>query len=362
MAAAGPLLARPHRHPALTREDGSAPDPLGPLTTPAATGGRRGAWRWLPAFTSIACLGAGVWWSLRQGAPTFPRADGAGLWVGAGVLIYAMVTLLRAERWHRILRGCGLPAGRADAYALTTVGYMGNNVLPARGGEVLRVLLLATRLGTERRRVLGTLVVERALDAAALGILFLGFSVDRLGSALPAARAPVILVLAAGLGLAAGLAVVAVRRRRTDPRVRRAIDLARPVWAAAAAVRGWPGVLLLGLSLALWLLEATVYLAVAAAIGLDLGFGAAIGVMAFTNFAGILPAGPGYIGTFDGAVLVAVRAFGVRGGAGLTYLLLLRFVLFVPITLVGLILLLSRYGGWKTLRARRQLIADPAAG
>ncbi len=279
-----------------------------------------------------------------------------------GVLLYAAVTLMRAERWYRILRACALPAGRVDAYALVTVGYMGNNVLPARGGEVLRVLLLAPRLGTERRRVLGTLVVERALDGAALGILFLGFSVARLGSSLPAASTPEVVVLAGGLGLGAMLAAVVGRRRREDPRVRRAIDLARPVWAAAAAVRGRTGALLFGLSLALWLLEATVYLAVASAIGLNLGFGAAIGVMAFTNFAGILPAGPGYIGTFDGAVLVAVRAFGARGGAGLAYLLLLRFVLFVPITLVGVIVLLTRYGGWRTIRARRRLVADPAAG
>lgn len=34
-----------------------------------------------------------------------------------------------------------------------------------------------------------------------------------------------------------------------------------------------------------------------------------------------------------------------------TYLLLLRFVLFVPITLAGLVLLVVRYGGWGRLRA-----------
>ena len=60
-------------------------------------------------------------------------------------LLYALATVVRAERWHRILGLSGVHGLARDCYGLTTVGYMGNNVLPARAGEALRVVLLDQR-------------------------------------------------------------------------------------------------------------------------------------------------------------------------------------------------------------------------
>ena len=43
-----------------------------------------------------------------------------------------------------------------------------------------------------------------------------------------------------------------------------------------------------------------------------------------------------------------------------SYLLLLRFILYVPITLVGLIVLVTRYGGWARLRSAARLAPSRA--
>ena len=48
---------------------------------------------------------------------------------------------------------------------------MGNNVLPARGGELLRTFLLGARTQATKRTILGTIVAERVLDAVALGVI-----------------------------------------------------------------------------------------------------------------------------------------------------------------------------------------------
>jgi uncharacterized membrane protein YbhN (UPF0104 family) len=77
----------------------------------------------------------------------------------------------------------------------------------------------------------------------------------------------------------------------------------------------------------------------------------ALYIVALTNLFAMLPAAPGYVGTFDAAVVFGVKAIGGTGSAALSYLLVLRFVLFVPITLVGLLVLVARYGGWSRLRA-----------
>jgi glycosyltransferase 2 family protein len=74
----------------------------------------------------------------------------------------------------------------------------------------------------------------------------------------------------------------------------------------------------------------------------------------------MLPAAPGYVGTFDAAVIFGVRAIGGSSSVAVSYLLLLRFVLFIPITVVGLIVLVTRYGGWTRLRAATRLEASSA--
>jgi hypothetical protein len=78
---------------------------------------------------------------------------------------------------------------------------------------------------------------------------------------------------------------------------------------------------------------------VGSAAGLSLGLVGALYIVALTNLSALIPAAPGYVGTFDAAVLVAL---GSLHHPALGYLLVLRFVLFVPITVVGLALFVAR--------------------
>ena len=58
------------------------------------------------------------------------------------------------------------------------------------------------------------------------------------------------------------------------------------------------------------------------------------------------------------AVVFGVKAIGGTGSLAFSYLLLLRFVLFLPITVVGLLVLVARYGGWSRLRSATQAEAS----
>ena len=301
---------------------------------------------------SVVALGAVVWWALRQDAPTLPSSGEAVAALGLSLLLYALATLVRAERWHRILRRADVRVGRGDSYRLTAVGYMGNNVLPARSGDVLRAFLLAPRAGARKRAVLGTVVAERLLDALALACLF-GLVVFGLlrGADVPGREIWLAGTGALLTGLALGIAaVVLIRRRGMLERLR---DQLRPFAAPTRALASAHGVGLLLVSIAIWTLEAAVYLAVAVAAGLDLSLLEALYVVALTNLVALVPAAPGYVGTFDAAVLFAVGLMGEGGSESLAYLVLLRFVLFVPITLVGLAFLVTRYGGWSRVRSAR---------
>jgi uncharacterized membrane protein YbhN (UPF0104 family) len=302
----------------------------------------------LPAAVSIVSLAAVVWWATRQEAPTMPGTGTAAFAIAAALVVYAAASLARGERWHQVLARAGVAAAREDTYRLTAVGYMGNNVLPARGGDVLRPVLLASIASVRKRVAIGTVVAERLLDAVALALIFLVVAVGVLPDAdVPGGWITPVVVVGAGVGLAA--AGVLLARAFSGHRV--VEDFVRPAAAASRGLLSAHGTALLVLSLVLWALEALVYYAVAEAVELGVDPLEALYLVALTNLFALVPAAPGYVGTFDAAVLFGAGSLGADGSEGLAYLILLRCVLFVPITLVGLWFLLTRYGGWSRYRA-----------
>jgi uncharacterized membrane protein YbhN (UPF0104 family) len=301
---------------------------------------------------SALALGGVAWWASHQQLPSLPTGRDALGALAAAIALYALATLLRCERWQQLLELTGVRSARADAYGLVAVGYMANNTLIARAGDVLKVVLTAGRTGAGTTRIAGLAVGERAFDALALLFLFVvaGLLSPRLGFAGSGA----VLRDGAIAGAAClGLAGAALLARRT----RIAAALRREARTAALALRplaGRAGLALLALSVVIWLLEACVYIAVGRAVGVPIDLLAGIQIVALVNLIGLIPAAPANLGTFDAAVLFATRGLASGSGA-LAYVLILRLVLFVPITVVGLVVLLTRHGGLSRLRLQRPL-------
>jgi uncharacterized membrane protein YbhN (UPF0104 family) len=308
--------------------------------------------RFAPVVVSGVAVGGVAWWASRQRLA--PLADGGVrlALVAAGVMLYALAMLLRCERWHQMLARTGIGGGRADAYGLVTVGYMANNTLVARAGDVLKVVLTAGRTGAGVTRLAGLAVGERALDALALVVLFsvAGLLSPRLGFA---ASDALLRDGAIGAAAVVVIGVAALLARRTPL----GVAVRRELLAGARSLRplaGRRGAWLLALSLALWLLEASVYLAVGAAVGVHLSLLDSVQIVTLVNLVGLVPAAPASLGTFDAAVLFATAGL-TSGSSALAYVLVLRLVLFVPVTLVGLVVLLTRHGGLSRLRMQRPL-------
>ena len=138
-------------------------------------------------------------------------------WLVAATLVYLSSFPVRALRWRLVLR-VQRPLRVKELMAAVFVGYMANNVLPARAGEVYRAHFLGRRAGMGRSGVAASIVVERTLNGLMLvgAILFVSLAFpgeDYLGGAALAAGL-VFLVLAAGIlfyGLKADQARRAVR-------------------------------------------------------------------------------------------------------------------------------------------------------
>jgi glycosyltransferase 2 family protein len=318
----------------------------------------RGRTLLLPGIVSAIAVASVVWWSSRQQLPALPSASLALPRLAAALALYALATVLRGERWLRLLRYAGARLSRTDAYAVTTVGYMGNNALPARAGGLLKSVLSSRTAGTSTADGFGTLVAERVLDALALVLVFVVLVATL---HLPLGVEGWMLA-AVGCGLVAAAAAAAFFGRDTGAG-RRLRELTTRLLAPTRRLWSATGAALLALSVALWLVEGSVYAVLAAVAGLHLSLLDGLYIMALANLVALVPAAPGYLGTFDAAVLLGVRL--VAGGthaAALAYAVVVRFVLFVPITLVGLVALVVRYGGVRrmTVALRRPTAAVPA--
>jgi hypothetical protein len=304
--------------------------------------------RAFPIAISLLSLAGVVWWGARQDRPPLPEEGGELLALFAALVVYGIATLIRGQRWHRLLEIADVRMSRRESVELTTVGYMGNNILPARAGELMRVLMGAARSNASRTRVLGTVVAERALDALVLAVLLFVFATDVVPGAVE--RAAVLVLLAIGLGLGIATLLGHGVARWPSGWLARLAFKAREATAAIHGLRGWDATRLVIVSALVWVAEAAVYLLAGDSIGLHLGAFEAITIMVFANLAALVPAGPGYLGTFDAAVILSLNSLGFADSSAVGYLLVLRFVLFAPITLAGLIVFVSRYAGWGGLR------------
>src|SRR4051812_20971488 len=142
-------------------------------------------------------------------------------WLALGVVLHLANQAARGRGWYAVVRaaGPGDPGLRGRHAVLAWVAGAGaGGVVSARGGDVVRVLLLKRRLdGTGGSLLTGTIVAEAAGDA------FVGVAVIGLAAALGAAPhsgLPGAETLAIAAGVLALLALAGVLVRRRGGRVR----------------------------------------------------------------------------------------------------------------------------------------------
>ncbi len=315
--------------------------------------------RWLPgAVISLLCLFFMLRWAADQPAPEFPRGATAHsqLLVAAGIIL--ILATVRGWRWRSILGALGMRRLGIEPFALMIVCYMGNTVLPARGGDLLRVGLLSRRHRLDWKSVAGTLVPERLLDVIVLAVMLITLSV--LGAAdSDLGATPAYLAAGGTIALIAGL--FGYHEARVRGYFDAIADRIRPFTRATRVLIGPRGLALLGVTMLIWLTEVLVFWLV-----VDAGWGAislasAAFVVVLASLATAIPAAPGSVGTFDAAVVFGLASAGVPASATLTLVVLYRLVLFGPVTIIGVGTLIARYGGRRALQYAHEPSAEAPA-
>jgi glycosyltransferase 2 family protein len=266
------------------------------------------------------------------------------------VLIYLLTYPIRAIRWQRIL-----PPGTvtfSQSLKGIVLGFAGNNFLPARGGEFLRMEYLyrvSPHLG--RLTALSSILIERILDGLILlAILIIGLA----ASPITVADHPWLVhlrqIAIAVFGLAclgslvfrfAGVPIAALLRR---------FDAKPFHWAARLVERFHLATAFLGLNrptlvavltgICIWLVEGGMFVVACWHFGLgSQSIVAGYLTLAIVNFGLLVPSAPGYVGVFQWMTILSLRLFGIADDTALALSVVVHACQFVPITLWGLAIL-----------------------
>ncbi|MDO9354816.1 MAG: lysylphosphatidylglycerol synthase transmembrane domain-containing protein [Solirubrobacteraceae bacterium] len=292
------------------------------------------------------------WLKGQGGEIDLPSGREAVAYIVLGVAVYLLSFLMRGLRWRMLLSEVGVKAPLHETTGLLTVGYAANTLLPARAGDVVRVFLMAQRTQAKPSLMVSTLIAERLLDVMVLATTFVITSLIFAGGLPTGGKA----VAAVALCVVAviGLLVVrwAIRSDHIPPGVR---GILRDASLAVRQLRGSKHLAqAAGLTTAAWTLEACVYLISAHAVGIHLNLGSAAYVLSTAAMFTLIPSGPGFVGTMDSALAFTLHVLEEPKNLVGSYILTVRFIVFIPITVIGGILLVVRYGGFAAIKAARE--------
>lgn len=304
-----------------------------------------------------------------------------------GVAVYFLAVWVRAWRWHYMLRPLKkIPT--TPMFPIVTIGYMGNNIYPARAGEVLRAAVLKQREGVPISASLATVVVERIFD----GVVMLGFVFLNLpelarvtsnsgviaGITIPIPQlaiigalifigALLIFIAAAMFPKATEKLFDAVLLPLVPKRFKQSTrDVALRFLSGLESLRSpFEALMILFTTVIIWLLETAKYWIVMHAFPFQVSFFTLMLMNGIVNLATTIPSAPGYVGTFDAPGIAVLVAYGVAQPLATSYTLVLHVALWLPITLLGAYFYFRQPLRWgkqmEEMRSEQDQVAPEAA-
>ncbi|MFN2432644.1 MAG: lysylphosphatidylglycerol synthase transmembrane domain-containing protein [Gemmatimonadota bacterium] len=331
-------------------------------------------WRhWIGVAISVVCL----WWALRGVSWSAVRASLAtarpGYLAAAAVGAVLIGVLVRAWRWRLFFPSShGIPNG--ELVRATGIGLMANNVLPARMGEFVRAYVLGRRTRIPVTTAFGSLFVERLFDGAALALILIG------GIALSEVPAwmETLAWVAGSLFLALLVFEVLLLRfpgaffRLLHATTARFLPSRWEAQLEGALQRFLEGFALLRdprrvalacvFTFVLWGSNGMLYYL--GLLAFDLGRIGVDGAMIVQSVASLgvsIPSSPGFVGTFQAAVVKALSAFQVDRDLAFSYSIAFHAVQYFPVTLFGLVLLWRADLSWRELERSEEEVEEELA-
>lgn len=260
---------------------------------------------------------------------------------------------LRAVRWRYLLISeKHIPF--SSLYPATIIGYMANNLLPARLGEFVRAYTLAQREHLEVPSVFASLVIDRLFDGFTVLLLLL---VTLFTLRLPAGIEDAVGALRAGgavmFFLYCAVVLFLFLLKRQTVRTLSAVGyILKPfpahfseklipllgsfIGGIRLSSRGGHFAALVASSAAIWLFCVLPVDMTLRSFNIHLPVTASMFILILLVFAVMVPASPGFIGTYHYACYKGLSVFGIPKATSVSIALIMHGTGFFPVIIAGL--------------------------
>ena len=280
-------------------------------------------------------------------------------YLAPAVFVYLSSFLARAVRWQILLKPLKAISWPVS-FSVLMISWMANNLLPARMGELVRAFIIGRREGISASGSFATVVLERVLDGIVLVAFLAGCLVVSDFSKAPsgALNPKMVGLLAGGVFLAAFASLfllfvqesLALRiagwflKPLPAGLAGRIRDLLQSFVSGLACLRsGGAFVAVMGLSVLVWLCEAGTLFLLLKGFEIQVPWSASLFVLSILNLGILIPAAPGYVGSFEFFGAASLALYGVGETVAKSFAISAHAVQFIPVTVMGLIFL-SREG------------------
>ncbi len=280
-------------------------------------------------------------------------ASARALPLAMAVVVATLTFPIRAIRWRILLRDPqGDPLPLVPAWHATAIGFMANNVLPFRAGELIRPFAITRLAGVRFTSALSSIAVERIFDGLTItAMLTLALLSPGLAPGVSVGGVSVRHIALVAGGVSAGALVAALGVVAWPLAAERAVRAIVPAHHLADRIVGLIEGVRQGLvalnspsrvagvvfwSVVLWLVNALSFYVGFAAFGIDVTFIGALLLQGLVSFGVSVPSTPGYIGPFEAAIVAALALYAVGESRAFSFAIAYHVTTFVPITLLGL--------------------------
>lgn len=324
---------------------------------------------WLGLIVTVICL-----YFVMRGldyAQLWSIVKGINLWLLLlTVVIYIGGYYIRAERWHHLLKHIK-PFKAMELFPYLVMGFMFNNVLPARAGEFIRAYMTGTKKGVSRSSTFATVVIERVFDGLVMiGFFIVGYTAFHFIA--KQAEIPPVNIFGMPLGIkdaVLGFAVIGslvflgififmfflmYKKEATVNLIHRLMSV------FPAGIRDKAGkfidtfinglgvlanlkdmLTVFGLSAAAWTVEVFTYWLMGKAMNLEINILLVCLIMAVANFAIMAPSTSGGVGPFEFFGVGIMLLFAYPKEQAAAYIFIVHAMILLPIIALGIIFMFS---------------------
>jgi hypothetical protein len=286
------------------------------------------------------------------------------MWLLPAIPLYFFGLWFRAYRWKILLSPIS-DYKTHQLFSIVAIGYMGNNIYPARLGELVRSAILKKDANIPVSASLATIIIERIFDGIVmLGFIILNISViSRMAHSIDIKQtvdsvaawgsgiflfAFLIFIIAAFFPNASAGIINKISLKILPTKYSRSINTFVEKFFSGIQSLSSPfqTITILMVTIGIWLIETIFYWIIMQAFPFDISFGTLMLLSGFLNLFTIIPSSPGYIGTFDAPGIALLTALGIGSQNAAGYTLLLHAALWLPVTVLGAIFFLQKGISW----------------